>query len=61
MAPQVTNSHPATAVTAIATLGISTIQKPNLQPGTIAATVTASSALGNTILSIQVQTIVRSR
>ena len=55
MAPQVTDPQPATVVTAIATLGVSTVREPNLKPSTISTTVT-TSPLGNTILSIQVQT-----
>ena len=55
MAPQVTDPQPVTAVTAIATLGVSTVREPNLQRSTISTTVTTSSALGNTILSIQVR------
>ena len=55
MAFQVTDPQPATALTTIATLGVSTVREPNLQPGTVSITVT-TSALGNTILSILVQT-----
>lgn len=56
MAPQVTDPPPTTAVTAIATVGASTIREPNLQPSTISTMVTTSSAAGETILSVQVQT-----
>ena len=57
MAPQVSDPQPAPVVTDIAMLGPSTIWEPDLHlhVSTVSTMVT-TSALGNTILSIQVQT-----